>query len=78
MTDFEKALKNALKCVFPNAKLGGCYFHYCKLIWEAARKNGLTKKFLLDKTIMLVLLLKIIVHITDLQVREEEFNYIKE
>lgn len=41
MTDFEKAIRNALLAVVPNAKLASCRFHYaqaCKR--RAATKNG--------------------------------------
>lgn len=35
MTDFECALQNSLKTVFPNAKCHGCWFHYC----QSLRRN---------------------------------------
>lgn len=31
MTDFEKALQNALKTSFPGIKVFGCYFHFCQV-----------------------------------------------
>jgi hypothetical protein len=33
ITDYEKAMRNALRRVFPNAALVGCYFHYSQVIY---------------------------------------------
>ncbi|KAM8705662.1 hypothetical protein ACLKA7_010033 [Drosophila subpalustris] len=40
MTDYELALRKALKAVFPNANLKGCWFHYC----QALRRNSMKIK----------------------------------
>lgn len=32
MTDFETALQNAWKEVFPRCTVHGCYWHYCRVI----------------------------------------------
>lgn len=32
ISDFEKAQQKALKTVFPNAKVLGCFFHYSQVI----------------------------------------------
>ena len=32
MLDFEIALRNSLKTVWPNVRLSGCWFHYCQAI----------------------------------------------
>lgn len=32
MTDFEKGLRKAIREVFPNATLNGCYFHYTQVL----------------------------------------------
>ena len=32
MTDFERGLRKALKNLYPNSNLEGCYFHYTKAL----------------------------------------------
>ena len=44
MTDFEYGLRKALRDVFKDSEIYGCFFHYVKNIWEKAKKNGLLKK----------------------------------
>ena len=44
MMDFEKASLKAIKTIFPDANLRGCYFHFIKALWNKARKEGLIKK----------------------------------
>ena len=39
MTDYEKGMRNALKTVFPAAKMNACWFHYC----QALRRNAAKK-----------------------------------
>ena len=39
MTDFERALRNAIMQVFPNVTLHGCWFHYTQAIMKNARKH---------------------------------------
>lgn len=46
MTDFEGGQRKALKMVYPNAVLRGCWFHYCACIRKKAMKLKL--KPLLD------------------------------
>ena len=41
MLDFEIALRNSLKTVWPNVRLSGCWFHYCQAIWRKVQKFGL-------------------------------------
>lgn len=31
MTDYESALQNALRAVYPRAEINGCYFHYVQV-----------------------------------------------
>ena len=38
MLDFEMALRNSLKAVWPNIRLSGCWFHYCQAIWRRVQK----------------------------------------
>ena len=42
-TDFETALVNSLKKIFPNAKRVGCYYHDVKNIRQYAKKHYLIK-----------------------------------
>lgn len=43
MTDYEAAIRKALKSEFPHARISGCYFHYVKAINKVSRKFGLSK-----------------------------------
>jgi hypothetical protein len=36
--DYEKALINAFKTVFPRAVVTGCYYHYNHAIWKRGRE----------------------------------------
>lgn len=38
MSDYETALRNALRYIFPECDVNGCYFHYCQAIKKNASK----------------------------------------
>lgn len=40
--DFETGLMNAVKSVFPNVELRGCYFHFNRAVWKKGKQVGLT------------------------------------
>ena len=61
MMDFEKGARRAIKTVFPQTHLLGCYFHFAKSLWNKAKKEGLTKKNLIKDTVILIFSLKIYV-----------------
>ena len=42
--DFETALINALREIFKNIKIIGCYFHYMQALDRNARKLGFYKR----------------------------------
>ena len=44
MTDFEKPLRKALKNIYPNCLLEGCYFHHVKALWGKSKNLGLINK----------------------------------
>ena len=44
MCDFEDALRNAIKNVFPTASLSGCYFHFTKALWKKISKLDSEKR----------------------------------
>ncbi|XP_044575625.1 uncharacterized protein LOC123259326 [Cotesia glomerata] len=64
MTDFEAALDNAIKSVFPEAVHTGCFFHFCQAITRRLKKLGLIRlvqnwkygKILIRKIMALALL----------------------
>ena len=58
MCDFESALRKALNQCFINAKLAGCYFHYCKALWNYVASHSLTTKERLPTSIKLVTFLR--------------------
>ena len=63
MTDFELSLRNAIKGIFPNFILKGCYFHYIKNLWANAKKIGFIRKKFIGKTKLIIFALKIITFI---------------
>ena len=46
LTDFEKAVRKALKFHFPGIKLKGCFFHFKQAIGRWIFKNGYKKTFM--------------------------------
>lgn len=68
MTDFERALRNALKKCFPDSNILGCYFHYIKSIESKFKEYGLLKKKFLLKTYKLLFFLNYI-HFCSLTIR---------
>lgn len=52
-SDFEKATMNAIKEVFPDVTLKGCFFHYTKAVWKKGRELGLTKSKVLKRQVEL-------------------------
>ena len=63
MSDFEKALRNSISLVWPEAKVQGCYFHYCQALWRYANKLGLKAEDHIDTTKVVIALLKILLSI---------------
>lgn len=41
--DFELATMNAVRHMFPTAKIIGCYYHWCRCVWRKAKSLGHTK-----------------------------------
>lgn len=39
-TDYERAMRNALRKLHPNTKQYGCYFHYCQAVKKNAWKTA--------------------------------------
>lgn len=42
MADYERALRLAVKDIYPQTKLLGCWFHYAKAVYLKSRQIGLT------------------------------------
>jgi hypothetical protein len=63
MCDFEEGLRSAFRKTFPRAKIMGCYFHFCKALWDRVRKVGLATSEVLSRTYTLIMFCKILVHI---------------
>jgi hypothetical protein len=57
-TDFETALMDATKKIYPNADLVPWFFHFVKWLWMNAAQWGLRKKFYLKDTKQLIFSLK--------------------
>ncbi|VVC39543.1 Hypothetical protein CINCED_3A004187 [Cinara cedri] len=53
MLDFELSSVNALKNVFPNLSLHGCFFHYSQALWRLIQDNGLAMKYRKDSNFAL-------------------------
>ena len=58
MCDFELGLRRAIKTSFEGCSLQGCYFHYCKAIWNRIKKLNLFKKNLRINTMILAFIIK--------------------
>lgn len=43
MADYEAATRKAIRKYFPEARLAGCFFHYCQAIRKNAKRFGLSK-----------------------------------
>lgn len=41
VTDYEKAMRNALKKLYPNAKFYNCHYHFYQAVKKKAYKLGL-------------------------------------
>jgi len=41
MSDFEMAILAVMSSSFPNARVRGCWFHFCQAIYKYAQKLGL-------------------------------------
>ena len=50
-SDFEKAFLNAVKNIFPNSILYGCYFHFRKCMRSKIQELGLTVEYRENKKI---------------------------
>ena len=77
MIDFEKGLQNALKINFPNCKVGGCFFHFVKLLWTKVKSLGLCNKSNLKLTKIIVFILKLI-PFTDIDNKSFIFKKVEE
>lgn len=49
-TDFEKSMRNAILSVFPQARLKGCWFHFCQAVRRKASKLKELTKFIRNST----------------------------
>ena len=45
LTDFEQALINATRHVFPNVCNKGCFFHLCQSGWQKIQSCGLATRY---------------------------------
>ena len=48
LTDFEKAVLNALRLAYPGTRLVGCYFHLVQNFWKHIQSFGLVKLYASD------------------------------
>ena len=62
MCDFEAALRNALSKVWNNAKLNGCFFHFCQCLWRWAGAHGLRSSESIPLAKKVITVMKILPH----------------
>jgi len=77
MLDFEISLQNAIKTVFENIKISGCYFHYVKILWQKSKIFGLCTKNEMKITKILLFILKIMPYM-EIDDREDIFKKLEE
>ena len=63
MMDFEKSARKAIKSIFPDSLLFGCFFHFTKALWNKAKKEGLCKKKYFKETHIKIFAFKIFIFI---------------
>lgn len=51
LTDFEKAVLNALRLAYPGTRLVGCYFHLVQNFWKHVQALSLVKLYAVDEEI---------------------------
>lgn len=49
--DFETGMIAAIKTLFPESTVRGCFFHYTQAIWRAVKSRGLTQLYRNDKEV---------------------------
>ena len=76
MMDFEPAIQNSVREIFPNAKINGCYFHFVKILWGKAKKYGLCTKKDMKYTKILLFVLKLMPYMS-IDERDELFENIE-
>ena len=74
MMDFEKSSRKAIKSIFPESILLGCFFHFTKALWKKAKKEGLCKKLYMKETHIIIFAFKIFIFIKE----KEKDNYLKQ
>ncbi|VDI70866.1 Hypothetical predicted protein [Mytilus galloprovincialis] len=45
ISDFETAIMTAAHTDFPNSRIMGCFFHFCKSVWRRVQKEGLRRSY---------------------------------
>lgn len=48
--DFEQAVWQACRSVFPSCRLHGCFFHWCQSVWRKVQEIGLQSEYSNDPT----------------------------
>ena len=53
--DFEQALVSAVETELPNARIAGCYFHFCQSLWRKIQELGLANQYLRRRRVRRIL-----------------------
>lgn len=78
ITDFEAGLRHAIRKRFPEARLRGCWYHYCAAVRKRLVKLGLSKLFKSNDLAKIIKKQLMCLPLLPSEFFEEGYTYIKD